>query len=344
MSANSFEYNLKVKETNKILFNYISAGISLPTFMIQNTFNHLNKKLTVSALPLNPFYKKESDFNESKIEEFIKKNNELFKEEFISFRFSIINPQTLINSSEFNELFFTKIDEIENLIINNTSYENILDQYKLSFNNIIKVNNNGFDHNGIEQKDKNKKIIDEIFKSKLKDAGVINLIEIENNYALVITDELVNELPSKKSKKFKKKIIQSLFNKDIFEYNQRLIAKIKTNSFKEEDFTKLAEEKSIKAENIIIKGINDNGFFSMDSNRQIFDQPKNTFMLTNSNKDENIYLKIFLNNSKKIIKFKPLDQFEQMFHKIQKNYNKNEFQNLNRKYITNQLSLISKLM
>ena len=28
----------------------------------------------------------------------------------------------------------------------------------------------------------------------------------------------------------------------------------------------------------------------MDSNRQIFDQPKNTFMLTNSNKDENIYL------------------------------------------------------
>ena len=134
--------------------------------------------------------------------------------------------------------------------------------------------------------------------TKLKDAGVINLIEIENNYVLVITDELVNELPNKKSKKFRKKIIQSLINNDVFKYNQRLIAKIKTNSFKEEDFTKLAEEKSIKAENIIIKGINDNGFFSMDSNRQIFDQPKNTFILTNSNKDDNIIIgNIFLYNN-----------------------------------------------
>jgi len=45
-SAVLYEKNLKNEQTNKLLFNYVSGGTFSPSFLVKNTYDYQNKKLT----------------------------------------------------------------------------------------------------------------------------------------------------------------------------------------------------------------------------------------------------------------------------------------------------------
>ena len=269
-NAALYEKNLRNEQTNKLLFNYISGGTFPPSFLVKNIYDYQNKKLTVQAISLNRFYKKEQDFDEVSIKKYINDNQDNLKEDFISIRFASINPLSLVDSKEFNELFFEKIDEIENLIINDANYEIIIKNYNLNVTTIKLINKDGNNENGILQENINQNLINKIFKLKFKEVKDINLLEYENEYALVVIDEIKNFIPNITSKKFKEKIIRGLINRDIFEYNTKLMAKIKTNSFAKSDFVQLAKISQIDIKDISINDIRDNNFFSTKSNDQIF--------------------------------------------------------------------------
>ena len=269
-NAALYEKNLKNEQTNKLLFNYVSGGTFPPSFLVKNTYDYQNKKLTVQAISLNPLYKKEQDFDEASIKKYIDDNRDNLKEDFISIRFTSINPLSLVDSKEFNELFFEKIDEIENLIINDANYEEIVKNYNLNVTAVKLINKDGNNENGILQENINQDLINKIFELKFKKVKDINLLEYENEYALVVIDEIKNSIPNITSKKFKEKIIRGLINRDIFEYNTKLMAKIKTNSFAKSDFVQLAKISQIDIKDISINDIRDNNFFSTKSNNQIF--------------------------------------------------------------------------
>ena len=269
-NAALYEKNLRNEQTNILLFNYISGGTFPPSFLVKNIYDYQNKKLTVQAISLNRFYKKEQDFDEVSIKKYINDNQDNLKEDFISIRFASINPLSLVDSKEFNELFFEKIDEIENLIINDANYEIIIKNYNLNVTTIKLINKDGNNENGILQENINQNLINKIFKLKFKEVKDINLLEYENEYALVVIDEIKNFIPNITSKKFKEKIIRGLINRDIFEYNTKLMAKIKTNSLTESDFVQLAKTSQIDIKDISINDIRDNNFFSTKSNNQIF--------------------------------------------------------------------------
>ena len=97
----------------------------------------------------------------------------------------------------------------------------------------------------------------------------------------MIIDEIKNSIPNIVSKKFKEKIIKGLINRDIFEYNAKLMTKINTNSFAESDFVKLAKSSQTDIRNISINSISDNNFFSTKSNKQIFGLSEKSFTLIN---------------------------------------------------------------
>mgnify|MGYP000380270131 FL=1 len=269
-NAALYEKNLKNEQTNKLLFNYISGGTFPPSFLVKNTYDYQNKKLTVQAISLNPLYKKEQDFDEASIKKYIDDNRDNLKEDFISIRFASINPLSLVDSKEFNELFFEKIDEIENLIINDANYEEIVKNYNLNVTAVKLINKDGNNENGILQENINQNLINKIFELKFKEVKDINLLEYENEYALVVIDEIKNFIPNITSKKFKEKIIKGLINRDIFEYNAKLMTKIKTNSLTESDFVQLAKGGRTDIKDISINDIRDNNFFSTKSNNQIF--------------------------------------------------------------------------
>ena len=278
-SAVLYEKNLKNEQANKLLFNYVSGGTFPPSFLVKNTYDYQNKKLIVQAISLNPLYKKEQDFDETSIKRYIDDNRDNLKEDFISIRFASINPLSLVDSKEFNELFFEKIDEIENLIINGSNYEKIIKNYNLNVTPIKSINKNGDNENGILQKNISQDLVSKIFELKFKEVNDINLLEYENEFALVIIDEIKNSIPNIVSKKFNEKIIKGLINRDIFEYNTKLMAKIKTNSLTESDFVQLAKESRTDIEDISINGIRDNNFFSTKSNNQIFKLREKNFTI-----------------------------------------------------------------
>ena len=132
ISAPDFEFRLRQNELKDNLFNYISGGINSPLFLINNSFNDHTKKITVNYVNLSDFYKKKEDFTDKDIVKFIEENKDSLKEKFISFKYSKITPENLIGLNEFNNLFFEKIDELENEISNGTTFENLRKKYMLT--------------------------------------------------------------------------------------------------------------------------------------------------------------------------------------------------------------------
>ena len=312
-NAALYEKNLKNEQTNKLLFNYVSGGTFPPSFLVKNTYDYQNKKLTVQAISLNPLYKKEQDFDEASIKKYIDDNRDNLKEDFISIRFTSINPLSLVDSKEFNELFFEKIDEIENLIINDANYEEIVKNYNLNVTTIKLINKDGNNENGILQENINQNLINKIFKLKFKEVKDINLLEYENEYALVVIDEIKNFIPNITSKKFKEKIIRGLINRDIFEYNTKLMAKIKTNSLTESDFVQLAKTSQIDIKDISINDIRDNNFFSTKSNNQIFKLREKNFTIVDEIEKNQTFL-ILVKEIQKTNLDKTSDEYDKYYY------------------------------
>ena len=130
ITAPDFEIRFRNEELKKKLFAYVGGGIKSPYFLNNKIYINKNKEVEIKYLDLDTVYNTETP--ETEIEQFIKDNEENLKEEVIDFSYVKITPSNLIDSNEFNNEFFKKIDEIENSILNDYSIEDIRKVYDLS--------------------------------------------------------------------------------------------------------------------------------------------------------------------------------------------------------------------
>jgi len=129
----------------------------------------------------------------------------------------------------------------------------------------------------------------------------------------VVIDEIKNSIPNIVSKKFKEKIIKGLINRDIFEYNTKLMAKIKTNSLTESDFVQLAKESRTDIRDISINGIRDNNFFSTKSNNRIFKLREKNFTIVDEIEKNKTFL-IWVREIQKPSLNKASDEYDKYFY------------------------------
>ena len=134
LSAPKFEQQLKERELQKKLFDYVGAGTIAPKFMVERLFEEQNKKLEIEYINLESFYKKDENINDEDLKDFITDNKDQIKIEYVDFKYAILNPKNLIGTDDFNQAFFDKIDQIEIDISNEIQFENILS--KLNINSI----------------------------------------------------------------------------------------------------------------------------------------------------------------------------------------------------------------
>ena len=276
ISAPDFEFRLRQNELKDNLFNYISGGINSPLFLINNSFKDQTKRITVNYVNLSNFYKKKEDFTDSDIGKFIEENEDLLKEKFVSFKYSKITPKNLIGLDEFNNLFFEKIDELENEISNGATFENLRIKYnlELKIEENFKINNN----------DTSKEFYKKIYNNA--EAEKLVLLDENDYYILYEITNLQKILPNLKNEKFIAKVEEMLFNKSKFEFNSDLIKKISEKKFIQSDFEKLSNNNlSIDQ----IDSIKDDKKFTTDSIKYLYTKSKNNFALV-SDKDNNIYL------------------------------------------------------
>ena len=280
ITAPDFEIRFRNEELKKKLFAYVGGGIKSPYFLNNKIYINKNKEVEIKYLDLDTVYNTET--SETEIEQFIKDNEENLKEEVIDFSYAKITPSNLIDSDEFNNEFFKKIDEIENSILNDSSIEDIRKIYDLKIEYLSNYNN----------EDKNNEIFKEIYEKRNDEK--IQLLDKNDYYLLFEVTKINKVLPSKSEIKFIERVKENLILKKKYEYNKDLFQKIQDKKFNNDEFVKISKN----GENLLnetIKSLDDNSIFDKDSVSLIYSLPENSFvLLTNDNN------KIFLAKVNKI--------------------------------------------
>ena len=290
ITAVDFETKLRNSELKKNLFSYIVGGIKSPTFLSNNTFKEQNKKLSLEYINLENVYKKKDDFTMDEILKYIDKNKENLKEKNISFNYSKVTPATLIGIDEYNDLFFQKIDNIENDISNGFTYDELLRKNNLKsvFQANFKLNDKNISE--VINKDVLKKIFNKAEENK------IELLEENDFYLLYEIKKVEKILPSIESTNFISNVKEIMVNKSKNDFNYDLIKKISQKSFNQKSFEDISASSNSGTENISITSISDTEKFTIDSIKHIYSLPKNSFGLI-GDKNKNIYLIKILNIS-----------------------------------------------
>ena len=268
-----FELQLKNRELQKHLFDFIGAGTITPKFIIDKKFEENNRSLDIEYFDMENLYKVKSDYTDDEIKVFIEENKEQLKREYIDFRYVILNPKNLIGIEEFNQDFFDEIDEIENKISQGTSFENILENINV---NIIDISK--FAPSSSEQ------INEELIYSKKETK--LDLIESGDNFLLYNIDQEYDLSPDLDDEIIKSEIVELIYQKGKFDYNRKILEEIQNNKFNN---TKFDELSNFNKEYMSISSINDDKVFEINSVKMLYSLPVNSFTLVN-NSENKIYL------------------------------------------------------
>ena len=289
LTATQFEKNFKENEFQEELFNYLGSGIKSPDFLIHNIFEEESKKINVEFINLENVYSKKENISIEEIENYINKNKEELKTDYIDFSYSKVTPKDLIGLDEYNNEFFNKIDEIETNLLNNVSFNETIKTY-----NLKSISKKNF----IPQSE------EETIETKIYDlrnnekSGVIE----ENDFFIIYEiTKTQNKIPSFNDANFENNIRQFIFNKKKFEFNKKILQKINNNNFFDNDFKNLASDK-VKIEKILINSKNDVKTFSPESIELIYSLPTKSFTLVADNKKNVYLLKVLSHKIDKILK------------------------------------------
>ncbi len=274
-NLNATEYELKLKNNTlqKQLFTYMSGGTKSSNFLVNKLYKEKNKKLNIDYIALKKYYKKVNEFTDNEIKKFIKENNDQLKKDYIDFSYAIITPKNLTGLNEYNQIFFEKVDEIENMISKNIDLDTILSDFNIK-PTIVKDYSNIGDKESIENK---------IYNSR-KDK--IEILDDEDSFIFYQIDKTISKVPSLNNKKFEAQIRELLFQKEKFEFNKKILNQIKQKKFDQASFNKLGSKDINK---IILDSINDDAKFEINSIELLYSLPKNSFTLV-SDYNDNIFI------------------------------------------------------
>ena len=272
-SAPMFEINLKNKELQKQLFTYISGGTKTPRFLINKFYKEKNKKLVITYINLNTFYKKNEAFTDSEIKFFVDENEEELKQDYIDFSYVNISPKNLIGVEDFSQEFFDKIDDIENQISKNIDYKTIIKSLNLSTTSVASYIN----------LDNKKTTENKIYNSR---NDKIEILEDNGTYIFYNIENLDTKLPNLDDSKFNKKIRNLLFQKEKYEFNKKMLNEINEKKFNQASFEGLGINNIKK---IKLNSIKDDKIFEKNSIKILYSLPLNSFTLI-SDIDDNIFI------------------------------------------------------
>jgi len=272
MNAAMYEIKLKNNVLQKELFTHISGGAKLPKFLVKKYYREKNRKLDISYINLDTFYKKAALFTDVEIKKFVNENTDKLKQDYITFSYIDISPKNLIGLEEFNQAFFDKIDDIENQISKDIDFKTIVKELNIT---PIKVDSyiNLDDANTIENK---------IYNSR---NDKIEILEDNGKYIFYNIDNLYNRLPNLDDGKFKKQIRNLLFQKEKYEFNKNIMNEIKEKKFNQASFEQLGKNKIKK---IKLNSIKDSKTFEINSVEILYSLPINSFTLITDN--QNIFI------------------------------------------------------
>jgi peptidyl-prolyl cis-trans isomerase D len=281
MSAPMFELQLKNRELQKHLFNFIGAGTITPDFLNRKKFEEENKSIDLEYFAMENFYKDKENFTELEINKFLDENKDQLKREYIDFKYAELNPKILIGLDEFNQDFFDEIDKIENRISNGDNFQFIIQNIKTDINEIKEFIPSS-----------TKKINEDLIYSKR--SSEIDLIENGDNFLLYSITNRYDLGPDITDQDTKEEIRELVYQKGKFDLNRSVLVEIQNKKFDDNKFKEMA---GYNKEYLTISSIKDDDKFETNSVKMLYSLPVNSYTLVND-KENKIYL-VKLVSSKK---------------------------------------------
>ncbi len=204
INAAIYEQYILKQETRQQLLDLIGGGIIPSEFMINLAYNKIKQERKIKLINLNKVFKKQIGFTEDEIKLYFANNIKKFQDIHRTIKYIELKPEVLIGKDDFNSLFFKKIDELDDLIVEGKNLEYLTQEYNLGKSKELVFNQNG---NIIKQENKNEileKFIQKI--SNIDESEPTVLIENENTFLII---ELF------KTQNIEKKVTDNLVQIDI---------------------------------------------------------------------------------------------------------------------------------
>ena len=288
LSAASFEANILEQIKKEQLFDFIGGGIVPANFLIETSYNHINQKRNIEVINLNDVFKNKLNFTNDQIELFYNLNLDNFKNMHKTIKFLKLDPKNLTASNEFNDLFFKRLDEIDDLIVEGKNIDFILNQFDLESVNTVTFNELNKDKESEINSNFPNELIKKVFDISKSEPTV--LIEHDNTYFIIEVIKSENVQRKINSKSVRSQILQELEKKEKVKLTSEIINKINENNFKKVDFYKLSKDKNVVIKKVRIDNQNDNKFFKQKLINQIYSFGKNKVIIVADTSFSEIFL------------------------------------------------------
>lgn len=296
VTASNFEKMLAADEKRKQLINFIGGGIIPSKFMVDIEYNKVNQKRYIEIINLNTLFKKKFNFTEDQINTYFSNNKKSYSETFKKINVLELNPKVLVGSEEFNDIFFKKIDEIDDMIVQGENINDILNKFNLEKPNIYEINKDGIDKDSKKSLDLPNNILKNIFN--LSESEPTYFVENKEKYFIIELIETNIDQKKIDDEKIRKDVIMNLEKKVKRELISQILEKINTNKFSKLEFDKLSSNENVSIKQITLDNQKDDKIIKKELVEQIYIAPtKKVIMVHDINLSEN-YL-IYVNKVEK---------------------------------------------
>ena len=339
ITAASFESQIADREKRKQLYDFIGGGIRSPKFLTNYEYNTHNQQRIVKMIDLNKIYEKKINFSDDEIKKYYDKNKDSFYQTYRSVSYSILNPINLTGKEDFDNLFFKKLDEIEDDIAGENSFKQIAGKFNLKTIDTPLFNNQGKDGNNNLLENFDQELVKDIFQ--IDESEPLIILSKKDNYFLIELNKSQKIAKKIENVNVKKEIQEKLKERLIVKENSIIMAKLKSNNFSKKDFDNLAKKEQVEIKNLKINTIEDYSNLSKEFVTRVYGIPKKKVALINDglfkesklfyveeiknvniNESSNNYNKYFLQSNLKLISsiYSSYDLFIKEKYNVEINY------------------------
>ena len=335
LTAITFETLLTKQEKKKQLLDFVGGGVMPSKFMTNISFDSVNQERSIQVINLNDLFDKKINLSENQIKTYFENKKDLYTDKYKTVNFLELKPNLLSNENEFNDLFFKKVDEIEDLIIKGNDLNYITQNYNLPSAATYKFNNIGQDLNLKINTLISKSFVEKIFNSDESDP--IFLLEDKNKYYIVEINKTENIQKNLNNEIVKKKVTEDLFNISKRKLISELISKINNNKFDKVKFDKLSKDSNLKIDKINLKNQNDQKILKIDIVNEIYSYPEKKVIVVHALDFSDNYL-IYIEKITNVTIDKNSDEYEKYVN-LSKNKLVNDVFNTYDSYIRNKYKI-----
>lgn len=278
LTANTFEQNFKQSLLKKIIIDSFTGGLKSTSYHETVVHKYVTKEIGIQYLELNQIIKN-INFTELEIKTYYDENkSNLLSDEYREFEFLVLDVNNLGEGN--NDLFFKKISEIENNILENKNFLEIAEKYNLNNKNAFTINKSGYLINSEKSADLDQKIIEKLFN--LNDNFKTDLVETKGKFYLLTLKKIILPKTLLLNEKTKKFIINDMKLKKLSEKIKSINNEIK--EAKKDLFEEIQKKENLTLKEIFFKSrFEANKLFSQSNIQQIFQKKLKENLLLETN-------------------------------------------------------------